>query len=65
MEKEIEIRKLICFVEDANGDSYCVDFDETNQGFIQTITGMCSQVKPLIPIEPMTFKVKIRKEKPA
>lgn len=33
MEKEIEIRKLICFVEDANGDSYCVNFDETNQGF--------------------------------
>lgn len=55
MEKEIEIRKLICFVEDANGDSYCVDFDETNQGFIQTITSMCSQVKPLIPIEPMTL----------
>lgn len=61
MEKEIEIRKLICFVEDANGDSYCVDFDETNQGFIQTITSMCSQVKPLIPIEPVTVKV-VRKK---
>lgn len=59
------IVQRVCFVEDANGDSYYVDFDETNQGFIQTKTGMRSQVKPLIPIEPMTFNVKIRKEKPA
>lgn len=65
MEKEIEIRKLICFVEDANGDSYCVSLDEEHQVFAQLIAGMCSRVKPLMPIEPMTFNVKIRKEKPA
>lgn len=61
MEKEIEIRKLICFVEDANGDSYCVSLDEEHQVFAQLIAGMCSQVKPLMPIEPVTVKV-VRKK---
>lgn len=61
MEKEIEIRKLVCLLEDENGDSYCVSLDEEHQVFAQLIAGMCSRVKPLMPIEPVTVKV-VRKK---
>lgn len=61
MEKEIEIRKLVCLLEDENRDSYCVSLDEEHQVFAQLIAAMCSRVKPLMPIEPVTIKV-VRKK---
>jgi hypothetical protein len=61
MEKDIQIRKLVCLLEDENGDSYCVSLDEEHQVFAQLIAGMCSRVKPLMPIEPVTVKV-VRKK---
>lgn len=61
MEKDIQIRKLVCLLEDENGDSYCVSLDEEHQVFAQLIAGMCSRVKPLMPIEPVTVKVVMKK----
>lgn len=61
MEKDIQIRKLVCLLEDENGDSYCVSLDEEHQVFAQLIAGMCSRVKPLMPIEPVIVKVVMKK----
>lgn len=61
MEIDIKIRKLVCLLEDENGDSYCVSLDEEHQVFAQLIAGMCSRVKPLMPIEPVTVKVVMKK----